>query len=279
MITLEARAKINIGLKIIGKRDDGFHDIETTLTTINLADIITFEEKGQEIEVVATGLDIPSDKNLCYIAATLFIENFDVKKGVRMNLTKNIPIGSGLGGGSSDAACVLNGLNKLYDLNIPEQSLFEISRKIGSDVPFFIRGGAAYARGKGDELKYFKLPKMSLVIYWPRYPVLTKWAYEEYDKNLLTPPSETDIMIEAQKGKNKKTRPIFELVNDFEKVVFKKHPDLLDVKTRLLATGAYIVVLSGSGSSIFVVVDEKTRKGVLTYLEGIGAQFFEVVTI
>ena len=279
MITLEARAKINLGLNIIGKRDDGFHDIETTLTTINLADIITFEEKGQEIEVVATGLDIPSDKNLCYIAAKLFIENFNVKKGVRINLIKNIPIGSGLGGGSSDAACVLKGLNKLYDLNIPEQSLFEISRKIGSDVPFFIRGGAAYARGKGDELKYFKLPKMSLVIYWPGYPVLTKWAYEEYDKSLLTPPSETDIIIEAQKGKNKRDRPSFALVNDFEKVVFKKHPDLLDVKTHLLATGAYVVTLSGSGSCIFVVVDEKTGKGVLKYLEGIGAQYFEVVTV
>ena len=279
MITLEARAKINLGLNIIGKRDDGFHDIETTLTTINLADIITFEEKGQEIEVVATGLDIPSDKNLCYIAAKLFIENFNVKKGVRINLIKNIPIGSGLGGGSSDAACVLKGLNKLYDLNIPEQSLFEISRKIGSDVPFFIKGGAAYARGKGDELKYFKLPKMSLVIYWPGYPVLTKWAYEEYDKSLLTPPSETDIIIEAQKGKNKRASPSFELVNDFEKVVFKKHPDLLDVKTHLLATGAYVVTLSGSGSCIFVVVDEKTGKGVLKYLEGIGAQYFEVVTV
>lgn len=279
MITLEARAKINLGLNIIGKRDDGFHDIETTLTTINLTDIITFEEKGQEIEVVATGLDIPSDKNLCYIAARLFIENFNVKKGVRIDLTKNIPIGSGLGGGSSDAACVLNGLNKLYDLNIPEQSLFEISRKIGSDVPFFIKGGAAYARGKGDELKYFKLPKMSLVIYWPGYPVLTKWAYEEYDKSLLTPPLETDIIIEAQKGKNKKARSVFELVNDFEKVVFKKHPDLLDVKTHLLATGAYVVALSGSGSCIFVVVDEKTGKGVLKYLEGIGAQYFEVVTV
>jgi len=279
MITLEARAKINLGLNIIGKRDDGFHDIETTLTTINLADIITFEEKGQEIEVVATGLDIPSDKNLCYIAAKLFIENFNVKKGVRINLIKNIPIGSGLGGGSSDAACVLKGLNKLYDLKIPEQSLFEISRKIGSDVPFFIKGGAAYARGKGDELKYFKLPKMSLVIYWPGYPVLTKWAYEEYDKSLLTPPSETDIIIEAQKGKNKRASPSFELVNDFEKVVFKKHPDLLDVKTHLLATGAYVVTLSGSGSCIFVVVDEKTGKGVLKYLEGIGAQYFEVVTV
>ena len=279
MITLEARAKINIGLKILGKIDVGFNDFETTLTTINLADIITFEEKGQEIEVVTTDLDIPSDKNLCYIAARLFIESFNVKKGVRIDLTKNIPIGSGLGGGSADAACVLNGLNKLYDLDIPEQSLFEISRKIGSDVTFFIRGGAAYARGKGDELKYFNLPKMSLVIYWPGYPVLTKWAYKEYDKNLLTPPSETNIIIEAQKNKNKKARSSFELVNDFEKVVFKKHPDLLDVKTHLLATGAYIVALSGSGSCIFVVVDEKTEKAVLKYLEGIGAQYFEVVTI
>ncbi|MGB3340807.1 MAG: 4-(cytidine 5'-diphospho)-2-C-methyl-D-erythritol kinase [bacterium] len=279
MITLKAWGKVNIGLKIVEKRKDGFHDIETTLTTINLADIITFEETEKEIEFVATGLDIPDDKNLCCVAARLFIEKFNVKKGVRINLTKNIPVGGGLGGGSSDAACVFRGLNKLYGVNVPEQSLFEISREIGSDVPFFIKGGAAYARGKGDELKFFKLPRMAMIIYWPGYPIMTKWAYEEYDKTLLTSQPETDIIVQEQKGKKKKSKPVFNLVNDFEEAVFKKHPDLLDVKTNLLGCGAYIVNLSGSGSCLFVVVDENIRKGVMQYLEGIGAQYFEVVTI
>lgn len=278
MITLKAWAKINMGLKILSKREDGFHNIETTLTTINLADILTFEENGSNIKIEAVGIDVPLEKNLCYIAADVFRKTFGLNNGVRITLTKNIPIGSGLGGGSADAACVLKGFNKLFDLNIPDSELVEAGKEIGSDVPFFIRGGAAYARGKGDELKYFKLPKMSLIIYWPGYPILTRWAYEEYDKTLLTPLPQTGIIKKDSKEK-KKRRIEFSLGNDFERIVFNKHPDLLDIKTHLLATGAYIVALSGSGSCIFVVVDEKTRKGVLKYLEGIGAQFFEVRTI
>jgi 4-diphosphocytidyl-2-C-methyl-D-erythritol kinase len=279
MITLKAWAKVNIGLRIIGKRDDGFHNIETTLSTINLADIITFEQTESDIKIEAIGIEIAPEKNLCYLAADVFKKKFGLNKGVCIKLTKNIPIGGGLGGGSADAACVLKGINKLFELNVPDNELLEASREIGTDVPFFIKGGAAHARGRGDELKYFKLPRMSLVIYWPGYPILTKWAYEEYDKTFLTPRPETDIIVEEQKGKKKKAKPSFKVVNDFEKVVFKKHPDLLDVKTNLLVNGAYIVTLSGSGSCMFVVVDDKIRKGVLKYLDGIGAQYFEVVTI
>ena len=279
MITLKAWAKVNLGLKIIEKRKDGFHNIETTLTTINLADIVTFEEKTQGIEIITTEQDIPLEKNLCYSAARLFIDKFDVKKGVKINLTKNIPIGGGLGGGSSDAACVLKGLNKLYDLKVSEESLFEMGRNIGSDVPFFIKGGAAYARGKGDELRFFKLPRMHMIIYWPGYSIMTNWAYEEYDKISLTAQQETDIIVQDKKAKKKNNKPVFNLVNDFEKAVFKKYPDLLDVKANLLGCGAYIVNLSGSGSCLFVVVDENIRKSVIQYLDGIGAQYFEVHTV
>lgn len=278
MITRKAWAKVNIGLKIKAKRDDGFHNIETTLTTINLADIIIFEEITRGIEIKAIGIDIPPEKNLCYIAARLFFEKFNLKRGIRINLTKNIPVGGGLGGGSSDAACVLKSMNELFNLKIPEVSLFELGREIGSDVPFFIRGGAAYARGKGDELKFFKLPRMSMIIYWPGYPIMTRWAYEEYDRISLTSQEKTDIIVQEQKRK-KKSKPIFNLVNDFEKAVFKKHPDLLDVKYNLLASGAYIVNLSGSGSCLFVVIDENIKKGILQYLDGIGAQYFDVHTV
>jgi 4-diphosphocytidyl-2C-methyl-D-erythritol kinase len=225
MITLKAWAKVNIGLRIIGKRDDGFHNIETTLSTINLADIITFEQTESDIKIEAIGIEIAPEKNLCYLAADVFKKKFGLNKGVCIKLTKNIPIGGGLGGGSADAACVLKGINKLFELNVPDNELLEASREIGTDVP------------------------------------------------------ETDIIVEEQKGKKKKAKPSFKVVNDFEKVVFKKHPDLLDVKTNLLVNGAYIVTLSGSGSCMFVVVDDKIRKGVLKYLDGIGAQYFEVVTI
>lgn len=278
MITLKAWAKINIGLKILNKRDDGFHNIETTLSTVNLADMMTIEKIDSGVVLEAKGLDIPKEENLCYRAIEIFRTRFNISKGVKVSLIKNIPVGGGLGGGSSDAACALKGMNAIFDLNVPDEELLEVSREIGSDVPFFIKGGAAYARGRGDELNFFKLPVMSLVLYYPGYPISTLWAYDEYDKEILTPQAEMGTITEEPKKKKKK-RLSFDIKNDFEKVVFKKHPDLLDVKTNLIVCGAYFVSLSGSGSCLFTLIDESNRNKVINYLEGIGAQYYEVRTM
>jgi 4-diphosphocytidyl-2-C-methyl-D-erythritol kinase len=278
MIASKAYAKINIGLKIVGKRDDGYHDIETTLATINLSDNITFEQTERGILVESQGLEIPQEDNLCYRAADLFIRKYGIAKGVRMRLVKNIPVGGGLGGGSSDAACVLTALRRLYRTETSDEDLMMLGSTIGADVPFFVRGGAAYARGRGDRLTYFKLPRMSLIIYNPGYPVSTEWAYREYDNTMLTREPTLDMITQDSKKKEKK-RVSFDLHNDFEKVVFKKHPDLLDVKTNLQACGLFCVSLSGSGSCLFALVDDRTKQKAVHYLEGIGAQFFEVQTI
>ena len=276
MIPLKAWAKINLGLKILNKREDGYHNIETTITTINLADYINLDKTDTQIVLESKGLDIPVQDNLCYRAAVQFKRKYGIKDGVKINLTKNIPIGGGLGGGSSDAATVLKGMRTLFNMNISDEELMKLGKEIGSDVPFFIKGKAAYVRGRGDELKFFKMPKMSYVLYSPGYPISTKWAYEEYDKNLLTLKAQADIIIDK---KEDKTRKGFVLENDFEKLVFKYHPDLLDVKVNLLTAGAFMVSLSGSGSCLFAMVDDTIRKKVVKYLEGIGSQFFEVVTI
>jgi len=276
MISLRAWAKINLGLKILNRREDGFHNIETTLSTINLSDYLKLEKIKDQIIVESKELDIPIPDNLCYQAADLFKIKYGIQAGVRIDLVKNTPIGGGLGGGSSDAAGVLKGMRTLFELNIPDQELMELGKTLGSDVPFFIKGGAAYARGRGDELKFFKSPKTSVVLYYPGYPVSTKWAYDEYDKYLLTAKPEADSMIDTKLGDKKKG---FELTNDFEKVVFKSHPDLLDVKVNLLIAGAFMVSLSGSGSCLFAMGDDNARKKVTKYLEGIGAQFFEVHTL
>lgn len=278
MIASKAYAKINIGLKIVGKRDDGYHDIETTLATINLSDSITFEQTKQGISVESQGLEIPLEDNLCYRTADLFMHEHGIAKGVRMRLIKNIPVGGGLGGGSSDAACVLKGLRRLYNIKTSDEELMALCREIGTDVPFFIKGGAAYARGRGDMLTYFKLPRMSLIIYYPGYPISTEWAYKEHDNSILTREPTLDKI--SEEGKKKKKKGVsFDLNNDFEKVVFKKHPDLLDVKTNLVACGILCVSLSGSGSCLFALVDDRTKQKAVRYLEGIGAQFFEVKTI
>jgi 4-diphosphocytidyl-2-C-methyl-D-erythritol kinase len=276
MITVKAYAKINIGLKILDKRDDGFHNIETTLATINLSDILTLEQVDSGIVVDAPGLDVQVEENLCFRAASLFMGRYGIDDGVGIKLIKNIPIGAGLGGGSTDAAAVLKGMARLHDMHIDDKELMELGSELGSDIPFFIRGGAAYARGRGEDLKFFKLPQMKLVLYYPGYPVSTRWAYEEYDKKILTPMPEVDSI---SGGKKKKIRKGFELENHFERVVFKRHPDLLDVKMNLLSTGVFFVSLSGSGSSMYAVVDETTRAKVIKYFDGIGAQYFEVNTL
>lgn len=276
MISMKAYAKINIGLKILNKREDGFHNIETTLATINLSDMLTLEQADAGIMVDAPDLEVKREDNLCFHAAKLFKQRYGIEDGVKIRLIKNIPVGAGLGGGSSDAAAVLKGMARLFNMHIEDKELMELGAEIGSDVPFFVKSGAAYARGRGEELKFFKLPRMDLVLYYPGYPISTKWAYEEYDKMMLTPMPDVDNI---SRDKKKKIRKGFELENHFEKVVFSRHPDLLDVKTNLLGTGVFFVSLSGSGSCIFAVVDESTRAKVLKYLDGIGAQYFEVNTL
>ncbi len=276
MIRINAYAKINIGLTILNKREDGYHNIETTLSTISLSDKILLERTEKGIELISPGLKVPVEDNLCYKAAQLFLKTYDIDEGIKITLQKNIPVGGGLGGGSADAAGVLKGMCGVFNLNILDEELMKLSRDLGCDVPFFIKGGAAIARGVGDELKFFKLPKMNLIIYYPGYPVSTKWAYEEYDKSVLTSGIDVDnILLE----KKKKVRTGLNLINDFEKIVFKAHPDLLDIKTNLLSSGAYMVSLSGSGSCLYAVVDEKIKKKVIKYLSGIGAMYFDVETI
>ncbi|MEO0129627.1 MAG: 4-(cytidine 5'-diphospho)-2-C-methyl-D-erythritol kinase [candidate division WOR-3 bacterium] len=277
MIRINAYAKINIGLTILNKRDDGYHNIETTLSTISLNDKILLEKIEKGIELISPGLKIPVENNLCYKAAQLFLKTYDIDEGIKITLQKNIPVGGGLGGGSSDAAGVLKGMCEVFNLNIPDEELMKLGRELGCDVPFFIKGGAAIARGVGDELKFFKLPKMLLVIYYPGYQISTKWAYEEYDKTMLTTGMDVDNILMQKKKKN---RVGLNIVNDFEKVVFKAHPDLMDVKANLLGAGAYMVSLSGSGSCLYAVVDEKNvKKNVIKYLSSIGAMYFETETI
>jgi len=281
MIARSAHAKINLGLEIISKREDGYHNIETTFTTITLADKLLFDETTASIEINAPGLKVAQEDNLCYKAARLLIGQYGLSRGAKITVQKNIPVGGGLGGGSSDAAETLKGLRELFGVNVSDEELITLSRELGCDVPFFIKGGAAYAKGLGDELKFFKLPKMSLLIYYPGYSLSTKWAYEEYDKKLLTPAVNLDTIAGDRKKKKAERTGFteFGLHNDFEQVVFSAHPDLLDIKAHLLACGVFMVSLSGSGSCLYAVVEESTKSKAIKYLSGIGALYFEAETV
>jgi 4-diphosphocytidyl-2-C-methyl-D-erythritol kinase len=245
---IRSYAKINIGLRVTAKRPDGYHNLETVFHTIDLFDTITLTQANElSIRSNIQALDI-DPTNLCLRAATVLQREFGITQGVRMQLEKNIPIGAGLGGGSSNAAAVLLGLNQLWNLSLPFDQLSKLSLSLGSDVPFLLQGGTAYATGRGEILDPMKteLP-FWIAIVVPPIHVSTAWAFEALHlPNHHSRPSPREIFLNFLKHGDNAS-----IENDFESVVFRRHPEISVVKRRLLESGALLALMSGSGSSVF----------------------------
>ena len=261
-IKIKAPAKINLTLDVIGKRKDGYHNIETIFQEISLFDKMLIKKipKGIKLHVKPGNLKISVKKNLCYKAAEIFLEENNIKEGVEIFLKKNIPIGAGLGGGSSDAAGVLKGLNLLFKSRLSNNKLEKLARKLGMDVPFFIKGGCAYATGRGEELQNIKTSKSFwLILMKPKFSVSTKEAYELIDKNLILTKKCSYAKIMLQAIRNKKETKIPDILyNIFEKVVSIKYPGFPDgVKQELIDAGAKGSLMSGSGSAVFGIFRER----------------------
>lgn len=254
-MTFLAPAKINLFLKIIGKDEkDGYHFINSLFDPVTLYDRLDFKivnKNGIFISDKLKKLKIKKEKNLIYKAAKLIYELKNIKKGIKINFYKNIPDGSGLGGGSSDAAITLIALNKIFNLNLTKKKLVELAKNLGSDVPFFIYGKRAYVTGKGDCIKpVSNKKKYWYVIVVPKLKISTKDAYNWYDKqmkNILTNNENFNII-------NNNVL----IYNDFEKIMLKKFNVLKEIKDKLLNySNNGKVSLSGSGSSIFALFETK----------------------
>ncbi len=250
--SLYAFAKINLGLHIQRKRTDGYHDIETVFHRVNMFDIITVERgTGGNIAIECSHPGIPADHtNLCYRAAEYFCAEIGYKRELHISIDKNIPVGAGLGGGSSDAASVLRACNMLYGYPLDDDPLAAIASRIGSDVPYFLQSGSAYATGRGDILEYFhlELPYWVVLVY-PGVHIETKWAYQSCTpnreaKNVNLKSLIQDNLLQPQAWVNS-------LRNDFEPVVFQEHPVVMRIKEVLIKGGADFALMSGSGSSVF----------------------------
>jgi 4-diphosphocytidyl-2-C-methyl-D-erythritol kinase len=246
---LLAPAKINLSFQIKGRRADGFHEIETIMAPISLADRITIERTGDEGEIHFS-CDDPSlprgDDNLVVRAAKLFRERARIMGGITISLGKKIPHGAGLGGGSSDAASTLLGLNELFDAGLEQKELLELAAQLGSDVPFFVVRSAAICRGRGEIVMPIALEtKFRLVLLKPDFGVPTPWAYSKWKDSRELPG--VDYSTQEFNGAR--------FVNDLERPVFEKFVLLAHLKTWLRQQPEVaIAVMSGSGSTVFAVL-------------------------
>ncbi len=252
-LVLRSNAKLNIGLRILGRRsEDGYHLLETIFQEIDLADEIRIEEKNrrgmffERFKLSCNKEDIPTDENNLVMKAILEMTPYvPVDFGADIYLEKNIPSGAGLGGGSSNAACILNWLNEKAGLD--RNKLIKIATGLGADVPFFLKGGTQYAVGIGDELSEIALPKdWYAVLVFPDVHISTPWAYKEL-KISLTEKSKKAIIPSLLE--NEINWRFFE--NNFDDAIIPSYPEIGKIKERLLNAGAVYAALSGSGSTVF----------------------------
>lgn len=259
-LNLLSPAKINLRLEILSKRPDNYHEIKTIFHKISIFDKIGLEKiPGNEIQLTVDNPAIPTDNtNLAVKAANLLFSYADIKPGIKINLKKEIPSGAGLGGGSSNAAITLKGLNHLLKLNISEQILTELAVKLGADVPFFLTDtSTAYATGIGEKIKSIETHnKLWFLVIFPGFTVSTGWAYNSINKyNLLTKSTNNNIIDNYSLDINTVKSLLY---NDFESVVNKRHTEIPKIKEKLINAGAQGTLLSGSGSSVFGIFQDKT---------------------
>ena len=250
-LIVESPCKINLGLKVLNKRDDGFHNISSIFIELNLFDFIEFKKSKNPI-IEFKGANIPAD-NTVFKALELIKKYYNINFEHTIKITKNIPLGSGLGGGSSNGASTLKSLNQLYNLNISDRELMVLSKKIGSDVPFFINGGIKKVTGTGDIIKninYTNLEKKYYLLVIPSFSISTSWAYKKIKKHLDLPQINTKFPALTDKV----DWALFE--NDFEQFVCSAYPEILDIKEIFYKSGALYSSLSGSGSTVFGIYND-----------------------
>ncbi len=251
MIRRRAYAKINIGLHVLGKRADGYHSIATVFAPIELHDELTVDAADSITVQMQPSLDISEHDNLAYRAARLLHAATQPKAGAKITITKHIPHGSGLGGGSSDAATTLHALSELWSKQLPADELHALACSLGSDVPFFLEPRFAYAEGRGEILTYLPpLPQRNVLIIAPDIHISTAWAYGQLERHSehVRPRKLSDAVLCSQVSDE-----LLRLVctNDFESVVFPVYPELARIKERLYQYGATYASLTGTGSALF----------------------------
>lgn len=280
IISLKAPAKINLFLEILGKRNDGYHEIETIMQEIDLADNLQFEEIQEGVKLECSDKNIPLNQdNLVCKAANLILKECGIKKGVLINLEKKIPVGAGLGGGSSDAAATLKALNLLWNVGLSDGELMEFAAKLGSDIPFFIKGGTSLCGGRGEKISSVEVRgKMHYLVLFPHVHISTETIYKNLKIDLTKKRKDVSFFLDALKFSE--IAGIGKLLfNRLEEVVFTTYPDLLKVQSSLKVFDFCGLSISGSGSAFFGLCNDRHQaEAIKSKVELSGTRNIFVVT-
>ncbi|MEO6034027.1 MAG: 4-(cytidine 5'-diphospho)-2-C-methyl-D-erythritol kinase [Verrucomicrobiota bacterium] len=262
-LQLKSPCKINLLLNILGKRSDGFHELETIMQPVPFHDRLSFVLKGKGIQFTCSDPSLPTDsKNLVYQAAAAFFRRFNIPEGVQIHLEKNIPPAAGLGGGSGNAAITLVGLNQLFGFPASSQDLFQIAAGLGSDIPFFLQESPALATGRGEKIESVEffpaLRGVYILLVHPGFGISTPWSYQQLSR-----------FPEALNGKAGRASNLISLLqsgdlkcaatqfyNSLEAPALNKYPLLVVIQDFFRENGATVALMSGSGSAIFALLPD-----------------------
>lgn len=277
-----APAKINLTLDVLFKRDDNYHELEMIMSSVDLADHLTFTPLEEDkVEVFTNKAFLPVDRrNHVHQAAKLIKKEYGIQKGIRIEIDKKIPVAAGLGGGSTDAAATLRALNKIWDLNLSKDQLIEYGMRIGTDVPHSILGGTAFVSGRGEKVRQIApVPPCWIVLAKPRLSVSTKTVFRSLEVEQLSY-QPTSRIVERALEANDYEGMVQNLGNALEYVTFQRHPQIAQLKERMLRYGMDGATMSGSGPTIIGFSQNYSRaKRVYNSLRGFCEEVYITRTI
>lgn len=271
-LTRKAYAKINLGLDVVRRLDNGYHEVRMIMQTVGICDVLTFTAIGSGIRITTDSGELPvNEDNLIYKAARLLLDTCGVKAGIDIHLEKHIPIAAGMAGGSSDAAATLRGLNELFALGLSREQLQQMGVRIGADVPYCIMGGTALAEGIGEILTPLpSAPRCSLLIARPDIQVSTRYVYEHLDAGEAWPHPDIDGIQSAIRAGDL-AGIAGRLGNVLETVTVERYPVIARLKQEMLSCGAWGSLMSGSGPTVFGIYGSRGQaEAACDYLRGLG---------
>lgn len=256
----KAPAKINLGLDVLYKREDGYHELEMVMSSVDLADHLSFERLSENKIIIETNKAfLPLDHhNNVYQAASIIKKRYGISEGIKIIIKKNIPVAAGLGGGSTDCAAALRGLNRLWKLNLSMEEMIDIGMYIGTDVPYCLYGTTSFITGKGEIVKTLQpLPACWVILVKPKMSVSTRKIFQQVDTSQITHPDMKNLMARIL---NQDYQGMLAYMgNSLEDVTIAKYPIVQQIKSRMMRYGADVALMSGSGPTVYALCKKQSR--------------------